>query len=143
MTYSESERNFENLQRLASDVVKLFLFFFPKCSARRYCTSFTELISLSLPNPSPPASIFGVWEIESPFIKARVLTQSQGNKFSHYKVRMDSIVHRIWSGEKGPTQSLNYINLKHLCFFLIYCGRNSILESAESSLLPLSPSGKK
>lgn len=102
-----------------------------------------EPISLSLPNPSPPASILGVREIESSSIKARVLVQSQGNKFFHYKVGMDSTVHRIWSGEKGPSQSLNYIDPKHLRFFLIYCGSKSILESAETSLLPLSPSGKK
>ena len=116
-----------------------WFFFFSKCWAR---TIFTEPISLSFPNPSPPASILQIQEIESPFIKARVFIQSQGNKFAHYEIGMDSIVHRMWSGEKCPSQSLNYINSKHFCFFLIYRGSNSILEGAKTSLPALSTSGK-
>lgn len=69
------------------------------------------------------------------FVKGRVLVPSEGNEFSHYKATTDSVLHRIWSGEKRPSWSLNYINPKHLYLFLMNCGSISILESAETSFI--------
>lgn len=56
---------------------------------------------------------------------------------------MDLVLHGIWSGDKDPSWSLNNINRKHFCFFLMNCGSNSILESTETSLLHLSLSGNR